>query len=117
MIEIAQTQEVFEECVEFLSKRGIFPIKGTSLFFARTGKEIKAVAGYNPSTGGTIDPFFCEDAHHVIALYNFMKGFLIGRGYTCIQVFSNNEKVNQRLMNEEGFKVWQSQIKGLIHEL
>lgn len=117
MIELANTEEKFKECVEFLAAKGIFPLKGTSLFFARTGKLVKAVAGWNPDTGGTIDPFFCEDPHHVKDLYNVLKGIIIARGFGHIQILTNNEKIVQRLINEEDFRVWNPSVKCLIKEL
>ena len=117
IIEYANTEEKFGECINYLSTKGIFPIKNTCLFYAKAGDEVMACAGWNKDTGGTIDPFITEEPLFAITLFNFMKGVIIAKGYEHIQVFTNNEKIKQRLMEREGFRVWTPNITGLIKEL
>lgn len=117
IIEYADTEEKFNECINYLSTKKIFPIKGTCLFYAKMNDNVMACAGWNADTGCTIDPFITEEPLFAITLFNFMKGVIIAKGYKHIQVFCNNEKVNLRLIEREGFRVWNEKITGLILEL
>jgi len=118
MIEIVKTKEEFDECIDYLAQKNIFPIQDTALFYAKdTVGGIMACAGWNVDTGCTIDPFVTDEPLFAITLFNFMKGVIIAKGYKHIQVFTNNDKVINRLIEREGFRIWNPSITGLIKEL
>ncbi len=116
-VSLANTEDKYRKVLEYLSSKGVFPLKGTDFWYIQIGDNMKAVAGFNRDTGGTIDPFVSEGAIFSLELYKLVEGSITTLGYKHIQVFTQNDVVIKKLINEEGYRIVNANTTCLIKEI
>lgn len=117
MIKRAISDIEYKNCLLFLQGYGVSVLQDTHLFYIEDSKGgILAVAGFNQSTGGMIEPLHSTNPLSTIKLFYFMYG-LLSSSYNTISVISSNDKVLNYLKESEGFVKYANPKELLIKEI
>lgn len=112
MLKVANTKEKYQACLDFLeSKASSNILFGTVLMYTEEGNKITGVAGWNKETGSIIEPFKTNNKFTSLRLWNYVKVFLLAKGFETIAVITNDEKLTDYL-KEDGFILYN---KGVNH--
>lgn len=112
-IHVAQNDNEYSQCIEFLSVRGIKVLRGTVLFYIAVDNEVKAVAGWNPDLGGTIEPLESDHVAFTRTIGTFMYGLMIGKGYSHVSCWTKKEAWRE-ILEDQGFTVCESETTRLV---
>lgn len=102
MYKIADSKEKYDKCADYLKKKDIAHFDGTVYFYVESKGEIQAIAGYNPNFGSVIEPFASESPFYAMNLFSFVTGYLVAKGYDCMSVITEDQRVI-KILKRYGF--------------
>lgn len=104
MIEIADNEIIYKECLDFIKNKGNIVLQNTVLFYYKPNDKILTVAGLNANLGGTIEPLLSDSIIGTFAMYNYLSGRLKAQGFDYIFLKTVNEKLINIITTKLNFK-------------
>jgi hypothetical protein len=114
MLKVADTKEKYQACLDYLEVKSSSNILyGTVLLYIENANKITGVAGWNFETGSIIEPFKTDNKFVSSKLWDYMKVFLLAKGFQTISVITNDEKLTEYLRSD-GFILYNTGVNHFI---
>jgi hypothetical protein len=118
MIKLANTEEQWKKCYDYLDSKGTPCLAETWLWYVEAENgEIIACAGWNKETGSAIEPFQAEvtvkGSKAAYDLFLFMRGYVAGKGFTTVRAMTRNNAVIN-VLEKSGFILWTDDVKEYV---
>lgn len=122
MIKKAQTEEDRDKCRDYLKIQGLESPTDCFLFTHNPDGVITGACGITIGLCdnykmGYIEPFYCDNNISSLKLYCAAEGFLLGCGCKYSLVGCEENKINERMYMELGYKIWSKNFNQYVKNI